>query len=169
MEAKITTAADYKKRFGQKFKIITTALGETFKIQKLVIADFLQQTLIPLGFVDPEDMESWKDKTKEERAEAIEKNSTPERDKAFRYNILVKGVAEPKLTLAEIADENELSVYDLNEIDAANLFTQILEISGLSREGREDIAPFPAGERSDAGLDGQSVQPDAARTNSPGN
>lgn len=168
MEAKISRAEDYKKKFGQRFKIATTPMGETFKIQKLVVADFMQEYLIPLGYIDPADLENWEDKSKEERAAIIGNNTTPERDKSFMQTILVKGVVEPKVTRDEIAPENEISVHDLNDVDTAFLFNEILKISGLSKEGREDISPFPAGERGDARSDGQDLREDAARTPDPG-
>jgi hypothetical protein len=143
--------------------------GEIFKLRKIEVIDFLTRTMVPLGFIDLEDMKTWSDKTTEERTEIIEKNTTKEKSEEMSKMMIAAGVQEPRITLNEIGNDNEISVYEIETSDRVFLIDEITKFSGLTKEGREDISPFPARERSDAGRDGESLREDATRAATPGN
>ena len=151
-EQKFTSASDYFKRFGQRFKTVTLPSGEIFQIRKLQLLDFIGQAMIPSGLLQESDLEGWEQKSEKERVDVLAKHRTPETDLALNTNLLVSGVVKPKLVDSEKFDieKGEIGLSIVDTLDQMILINEILDFSGLTSKYRESTRPFCREERNDS-------------------
>ena len=138
----ITSAADYREKYGVKYKIVQLPSGAVFKIRKVQVMDFLASVTIPLGLLTEEDLKGWENMKSEERTELLQKSMTPEKSMNLANHLLMASVVSPKLTESDDPAEGELSLSEIGMVDQAILASEIAKLSGLDKASQESQRPF---------------------------
>jgi hypothetical protein len=142
---KITSASDYKKKFGPQIKEVILPSSAVFKIRKLQVADFLVTIAMPLGWITEEDLKTWEEKTEQERLDVLKTNAEKDPDWETNYakTIIEHGVLVPTIKrFGADENKNELNIDELDPIDVAILSQEISKLSGFDPEFRDRVRPF---------------------------